>query len=136
MTAKWVAELISGRGGERIGSIYGEWIKLRGYTWLSPNVEHEFRDGGGVARNWLARKQRGVVRVKEGMTVRELESIVEEEDFRGYPVVIDWRGLEDGQEEEEVLLGYVIRRKLEAALRTFSFFFQISPLSFNVKFLF
>lgn len=129
MTSKWVAESISSAvTGKSTGSIYTEWIKLRQYPWLPPNVEHEFRDGGHSARDWLVERRAHTVTLREGMSIGEIREIVNRREYRGYPIVIENESLEEGSSErEDILLGYVIRSTLEIVLSASVLSFLLSP---------
>ncbi|MEQ2164452.1 H(+)/Cl(-) exchange transporter 5 [Goodea atripinnis] len=98
MTSKWVADAL-GREG-----IYEAHIRLNGYPFLEPKEEFEH---SSLAVD-VMRPRRGdpalAVLTQDGMTVEEVETIVESTHYSGFPVVVS--------QESQRLVGFVLRRDL------------------------
>uniref|UniRef100_A0A3P9IL37 Chloride channel protein n=2 Tax=Oryzias latipes TaxID=8090 RepID=A0A3P9IL37_ORYLA len=98
MTSKWVADAL-GREG-----IYEAHIRLNGYPFLEAKEEI---DHNSLAVDVMT-PRRGdpalTVLTQEGMTVGEVESLIESTRFSGFPVVLS--------QESQRLVGFVLRRDL------------------------
>uniref|UniRef100_A0A8C7Z7J4 Chloride channel protein n=1 Tax=Oryzias sinensis TaxID=183150 RepID=A0A8C7Z7J4_9TELE len=98
MTSKWVADAL-GREG-----IYEAHIRLNGYPFLEAKEEIEHNS---LAVDVMT-PRRGdpalTVLTQEGMTVGEVESLIESTRFSGFPVVVS--------QESQRLVGFVLRRDL------------------------
>ncbi|KAF5355341.1 hypothetical protein D9758_006073 [Tetrapyrgos nigripes] len=100
MTAKWVGDALGQDG------IYSVWIAMKQYPWLSPM---EYHDRGETAAD-VMRKTQSLVVIEDGeWTLKDLDGLLKEHDFHGFPVV-----------KEEELIGYVTRDKLGAMIDSFS----------------
>ncbi|KAM3857537.1 LOW QUALITY PROTEIN: H(+)/Cl(-) exchange transporter 5-like [Diretmus argenteus] len=98
MTSKWVADAF-GREG-----IYEAHIRLNGYPFLEPKEEF---DHNSLAVDVMRPRRTDpalVVLTQEGMTVGEVESLVESTHYSGFPVVVS--------QESQRLVGFVLRRDL------------------------
>jgi len=95
MTAKWVGDAF-GKDG-----IYSVWIAMRQYPWLPPV---DYRDKGETAAQIMTSIDR-LVTIEDGCTWSELNDLVKNYNFHGFPVV------RDGE-----LVGYVTRDKLITSL--------------------
>ncbi|KAJ8007855.1 hypothetical protein DPEC_G00098520 [Dallia pectoralis] len=102
MTSKWVADAF-GREG-----IYEAHIRLNGYPFLEPKEEY----GSKALAQDVMRPRRAdpalAVLTQEGMSVGEVEAMVADTDYSGFPVVV----CEDSQR----LVGFVLRRDLVISL--------------------
>ncbi|XP_037832340.1 H(+)/Cl(-) exchange transporter 5 isoform X3 [Kryptolebias marmoratus] len=98
MTSKWVADAF-GREG-----IYEAHIRLNGYPFLEAKEEFEH---SSLAVD-VMRPRRGdpalAVLTQDGMTVEEVENLVENTHYSGFPVVVS--------QESQRLVGFVLRRDL------------------------
>uniref|UniRef100_A0A8C2XHB7 Chloride channel protein n=1 Tax=Cyclopterus lumpus TaxID=8103 RepID=A0A8C2XHB7_CYCLU len=98
MTSKWVADAL-GREG-----IYEAHIRLNGYPFLEPKEEF----GHSSLTVDVMRPRRSdpalAVLTQEGMTVGEVEALVESTRYSGFPVVVS--------QESQRLVGFVLRRDL------------------------
>ncbi|GAA6011717.1 hypothetical protein JCM10207_004221 [Rhodosporidiobolus poonsookiae] len=103
MTAKFTGDFFSKDG------IYETWINLRNYPFLNNKVD--YRRDTVLARHVMTKTREIVCVSDEGWTVSRLESLLDEHDYRGFPVV---RTLRDN-----ILLGYMGRVELEDALKQF-----------------
>ncbi|GAA5827318.1 hypothetical protein JCM11251_003762 [Rhodosporidiobolus azoricus] len=100
MVAKFTGDYFSKDG------IYETWINLRNYPFLNNKVEYR-RDT--VLAHHVMTPATGIICVSdEGWAVSRLEGLLDQEDFRGFPVV---RTLAD-----RVLLGYLGRVELQDAI--------------------
>lgn len=98
MVSKWVADAF-GKDG-----IYPTWIAMRQYPWLPAR---EYRDKGETAAH-VMKPAANLVVVRDdghGCTLKELDTLVRAQSFRGFPVV-----------HGEQLLGIVMRDRLRACL--------------------
>ncbi|XP_078601546.1 H(+)/Cl(-) exchange transporter 4-like isoform X1 [Branchiostoma floridae x Branchiostoma japonicum] len=102
MTSKWVGDAFGKEG------IYDAHIHLNGYPFL--DAKEEFKHTTIAAD--IMRPRRGdpplVVIEQDNMTVEELETLLQEEDYNGFPVVVS--------KETQLLVGFVLRRDLSLAL--------------------
>ncbi|GAA5864849.1 hypothetical protein JCM8547_009250 [Rhodosporidiobolus lusitaniae] len=104
MVAKFTGDYFSKDG------VYEAWINLRNYPFLNNKVD--YRRDTVIASHVMTKGSEVVVVSDEGWTVSRLEGLLEEYDFRGFPVV---KTLED-----RVLLGYIGRVELQEALALFN----------------
>uniref|UniRef100_A0AAX7VVJ3 Chloride channel protein n=1 Tax=Astatotilapia calliptera TaxID=8154 RepID=A0AAX7VVJ3_ASTCA len=98
MTSKWVADAF-GREG-----IYEAHIRLNGYPFLEPKEEFEHSSLAVDVMRPRRMDPALAVLTQEGMTVGEVESLVESTHFSGFPVVVS--------SESQRLVGFVLRRDL------------------------
>ncbi|KAF7317887.1 Chloride channel protein [Mycena kentingensis (nom. inval.)] len=98
MTAKWVGDAFGKDGG-----IYAVWIALRGYPWL-PSVNYQDK-GPDTGAQLMRPLDRLVVIQDQDETIAELDALLNEHDFHGFPVV-----------RNQAFLGLVTRDKLRSAL--------------------
>ncbi|GAA5982488.1 hypothetical protein JCM11641_006131 [Rhodosporidiobolus odoratus] len=100
MVAKFTGDYFSKDG------IYEAWINLRNYPFLNNKVE--YRRDTVLARHVMT-KADGIVCVSdEGWSVARLEELLDQEDYRGFPVV--------NKLAEKILLGYIGQVELRQAL--------------------
>ncbi|CAK5273784.1 unnamed protein product [Mycena citricolor] len=97
MTAKWVGDAMGKDGG-----IYAVWIAMRGYPWLPPV---HFQDKGEIASQIMRPVERLVVIENDRETVSDLETMLKDHEFHGFPVV-----------HRQEYLGFVTRDRLATAL--------------------
>ncbi|KAJ7918813.1 Cl-channel protein [Mycena leptocephala] len=97
MTAKWVGDAFGKDGG-----IYAVWIAMRGYPWLPPV---DFEDRGDTGAHLMRPVERLVVIEDERETVADLDTLLKDHDFHGFPVV-----------RRQDFLGFVTRDKLRLAI--------------------
>ncbi|GJN90019.1 hypothetical protein Rhopal_003015-T1 [Rhodotorula paludigena] len=102
MVAKFTGDYFSKNG------IYETWINLRNYPFL--NTKAEYRRDTVLARHVMTPSNQLVCVSDEGWTVSRLEGLLEQEYYRGFPIV--------RTEKDRVLLGYVGRAELQEALAT------------------
>uniref|UniRef100_A0A4W6FNS7 Chloride channel protein n=1 Tax=Lates calcarifer TaxID=8187 RepID=A0A4W6FNS7_LATCA len=98
MTSKWVADAF-GREG-----IYEAHIRLNGYPFLEPKEEFEH---SSLTVDVMRPKRSDpalAVLTQEGMTVGQVEALVESTHYSGFPVVVS--------QESQRLVGFVLRRDL------------------------
>uniref|UniRef100_A0A671V4V3 Chloride channel protein n=1 Tax=Sparus aurata TaxID=8175 RepID=A0A671V4V3_SPAAU len=98
MTSKWVADAF-GREG-----IYEAHIRLNGYPFLEPKEEF---DHSSLAVDVMRPRRSDpalAVLTQDGMTVGEVEALVESTHYSGFPVVVS--------PESQRLVGFVLRRDL------------------------
>ncbi|XP_028671358.1 H(+)/Cl(-) exchange transporter 5 isoform X1 [Erpetoichthys calabaricus] len=98
MTSKWVADAI-GREG-----IYDAHIRLNGYPFL--DTKEEFRHKTLAMDVMRPRRNDPPVTVltQEGMTVEDMEALISETTYSGFPVVVS--------RESQRLVGFVLRRDI------------------------
>lgn len=102
MTSKWVADAL-GREG-----IYEAHIRLNGYPFLEPKEEfHHKTLAVDVMRPRRSDPPLSVLR-ENGMTVEEVERLISDTTYSGFPVVIT--------QESQRLVGFVLRRDLVISL--------------------
>ncbi|XP_061664887.1 H(+)/Cl(-) exchange transporter 5-like [Syngnathoides biaculeatus] len=98
MTSKWVADAF-GREG-----IYEAHIRLNGYPFLEPKEEFEHSSSAeDVMRPRRADPPLAVL-TQDGMTLAQVEELVESTRFSGFPVVVS--------QQSQRLVGFVLRRDL------------------------
>ncbi|XP_030635608.1 H(+)/Cl(-) exchange transporter 5 isoform X3 [Chanos chanos] len=102
MTSKWVADAL-GREG-----IYEAHIRLNGYPFLEPKEEFKHKT---LAVD-VMRPRRGdgplAMLTRSGMTVGEVEALVDDTSYNGFPVVVS--------KDSQWLVGFVLRRDLVISL--------------------
>ncbi|XP_070785605.1 H(+)/Cl(-) exchange transporter 5 [Enoplosus armatus] len=98
MTSKWVADAF-GREG-----IYEAHIRLNGYPFLEPKEEFEHSSLAVDVMRPRRSDPALAVLTQEGMTVGEVEALVESTHYSGFPVVVS--------SESQRLVGFVLRRDL------------------------
>ncbi|KAF9462921.1 Cl-channel protein [Collybia nuda] len=98
MTSKWVGDAL-GKDG-----IYSVWIAMRQYPWLPPVT---YYDKGETGAHIMKHLDELVVIEDEESSVSDLDNILENHDFNGYPVV-----------RKGELLGFITREKLKQAIRS------------------
>lgn len=107
MTSKWVADAL-GREG-----IYEAHIRLNGYPFLE--AKEEFRHKT-LATDVMRPRQSGPplsVLTQSGMTVEEVERLIVDTTYSGFPVVIS--------HQSQRLVGFVLRRDLVISLGEYLF---------------
>uniref|UniRef100_A0A671N609 Chloride channel protein n=1 Tax=Sinocyclocheilus anshuiensis TaxID=1608454 RepID=A0A671N609_9TELE len=98
MTSKWVADAL-GREG-----IYEAHIRLNGYPFLEPKEEFSHKTlAMDVMRPRRSDPPLSVI-MQDGMSVEEVESLIAETSYSGFPVVVS--------HESQRLVGFVQRRDL------------------------
>ncbi|KAJ7080270.1 Cl-channel protein [Mycena crocata] len=97
MTAKWIGDAFGKDGG-----IYAVWIAMRGYPWLPPI---DFQDKGETGAHLMRPVERLVVIEDERETVADLDGMLNDNDYHGFPVV-----------RRQEFLGFITRDKLQLAL--------------------
>jgi len=102
MTSKWVGDALGKEG------IYDEHIHLNGYPFL--DSKEEFTHTTLAADVMKPRRNASplICIPKTGSTVGELEHLMEEYRFNGFPVIVD--------HESQMLSGFVTRRDLKVAI--------------------
>ncbi|GAA5895612.1 uncharacterized protein JCM6883_001562 [Sporobolomyces salmoneus] len=100
MVAKFTADYFSKDG------IYETWINLRNYPFL--NNKAEYRRDDVLVKHVMTKWNELSCLTDEGWTVSQLEHILDEQDYRGFPIV--------SSGEDRILVGYIGRVELEAAL--------------------
>lgn len=101
MTSKWVGDAL-GKDG-----IYGVWITMRRYPWLS---QADYHDQGETGASFMKPFDHLVVIQDEECTIAEIRHLLQQYTYDGFPVV---RG--------HNLVGYVTRIALEQALDRLAF---------------
>lgn len=102
VTAKWVGDAF-GRGG-----IYDAHIELNGYPFLDNKEEYNYTSLAADVMKPRPNEPPLSVFNQEGMTLGEIEHILKETTYTGYPVVVS--------QESQYLVGYVLRRDLQIAI--------------------
>ncbi|GAA5827847.1 hypothetical protein JCM5353_005667 [Sporobolomyces roseus] len=100
MVAKFTADYFSKDG------IYETWINLRNYPFL--NNKAEYRRDDILVKHVMTQYNEMSCVTDEGWTVSELQGLLDEQDYRGFPIV--------NNAEDRILLGYIGRVELLAAL--------------------
>ncbi|GAA5879751.1 hypothetical protein JCM16303_004161 [Sporobolomyces ruberrimus] len=100
MVAKFTADYFSKDG------IYETWINLRNYPFL--NNKAEYRRDDVLVKHVMTKWNELTCLTDEGWTISHLEDLLDEQDYRGFPII---RSASD-----RVLLGYIGRVELVAAL--------------------
>ncbi|KAH0630746.1 hypothetical protein JD844_003929 [Phrynosoma platyrhinos] len=104
MTSKWVADAI-GREG-----IYDAHIRLNGYPFLEAKEEFSHKT---LAMDVMRPRRSDpplTVLTQDSMTVEDVEAVVSETTYSGYPVVVS--------KESQRLVGFVLRRDLIISIET------------------
>jgi len=102
VTAKWVGDAL-GKGG-----IYDAIIELNGYPFLDNKEEFNYTSLASDVMNPRPSEPPLSVLTQEGMTLNEVEKILKNSTFTGYPVVVS--------QESQYLVGYVLRRDMQIAI--------------------
>jgi chloride channel 3/4/5 len=102
VTAKWVGDAF-GRGG-----IYDAQIELNGYPFLDNKEEINYTSLAADVMKPKPNEAPLSVFTQEGMSLNEIELILKETTYTGYPVVVS--------RESQYLVGYVLRRDLQIAI--------------------
>ena len=102
VTAKWVGDAF-GRGG-----IYDAQIELNGYPFLDNKEEYNYTTLAADVMKPGPNEPPLSVFTQEGMSLAEIELILKETTYTGYPVVVS--------KESQYLVGYVLRRDLLIAI--------------------
>ncbi|KAJ7493396.1 Cl-channel protein [Mycena galericulata] len=97
MASKWVGDAFGKDGG-----IYAVWIAMRGYPWLPPI---DFHDHGETGAHLMRPLQRLVVIEDERESLAELDELLNDHDFHGFPVV-----------RQQEFLGFITRDKLQSVI--------------------
>ncbi|GAA5830043.1 hypothetical protein JCM3766R1_006747 [Sporobolomyces carnicolor] len=100
MVAKFTADYFSKDG------IYETWINLRNYPFL--NNKAEYRRDDVLVKHVMTQWRDLICVTDEGWSVSQLEQLLHEQDYRGFPIV---RNAKD-----RVLVGYIGRVELAAAV--------------------
>ncbi|KAI9611618.1 hypothetical protein H4Q26_008573 [Puccinia striiformis f. sp. tritici PST-130] len=98
MISKFTADYFSTDG------IYEAWIHFRGYPYLSP--KEDFQPEGVTASQVMVKEL--VTLSAQGQTLASLEEVVDQYEFNGFPIVLDF--------QNNLLLGYVPSNELRFAL--------------------
>ncbi|KAF8196803.1 chloride channel [Mycena galopus ATCC 62051] len=99
MASKWVGDAFGKDGG-----IYAAWIAMRGYPWLPP-VDFEDRGAQDTGAQLMRPLERLVMIEDERNTVVDLDNLLKDHDFHGFPVV-----------RRQEFLGFVTRDKLRLTI--------------------
>ncbi|KAK0393849.1 hypothetical protein QR680_000430 [Steinernema hermaphroditum] len=103
MFAKWVGDAICNLG------IYDAHIELNGYPFLDNKGEYPYSTVAGQVMKPGAAGSDGLrVMYQDSMTVGDIEMLLRETDFNGFPVVVS--------EENMFLVGFCTRRDIQLAL--------------------
>jgi chloride channel 3/4/5 len=102
VTAKWVGDAF-GHGG-----IYDAHIELNGYPYLDNKEEFNYTTLAADVMKPRANEAPLCVLTQEGMNLNQIETMLRETTFTGYPVIIS--------RESQYLVGYVLRRDLQIAI--------------------
>ncbi|GAA6013991.1 hypothetical protein JCM11491_003479 [Sporobolomyces phaffii] len=100
MVAKFTADYFSKDG------IYETWINLRNYPFL--NNKAEYRRDDILVKHVMTKWNELMCLTDEGWTISQLEGLLDEQDYRGFPIV--------QSAKDRVLLGYIGRVELLLAL--------------------
>ncbi|GAA5857309.1 hypothetical protein JCM9279_005130 [Rhodotorula babjevae] len=111
MVAKFTGDYFSKNG------IYETWINLRGYPFL--NNKLDYRRDTVLARQVMTPVADLACVTDEGWEVSRLEALLDEEDWRGFPILKTMRS--------RVILGYVGRAELREALAQLRHVSEVTP---------
>ncbi|GAA5956912.1 hypothetical protein JCM3765_006638 [Sporobolomyces pararoseus] len=100
MVAKFTADYFSKDG------IYETWINLRNYPFL--NNKAEYRRDDILVKHVMTKWNELTCLTDEGWTVSQLEGLLDEQDYRGFPIV--------HSAQDRLLVGYLDRVELLSAL--------------------
>ncbi|GAA5983957.1 hypothetical protein JCM5350_001806 [Sporobolomyces pararoseus] len=100
MVAKFTADYFSKDG------IYETWINLRNYPFL--NNKAEYRRDDVLVKHVMTKWNELTCLTDEGWTVSQLEGLLDEQDYRGFPIVHN--------AQNRLLVGYLDRVELLSAL--------------------
>ncbi|XP_065669027.1 H(+)/Cl(-) exchange transporter 5 isoform X2 [Hydra vulgaris] len=103
MTCKWVSEAF----GQ--DSVYIEHIRLKGYPYLDTKEEYTNPSLAADVMNPRRYTEPLTCITKSGFTVKDIEDLLEENKYNGFPVVVS--------KETQILSGFVTRRDLKVALQ-------------------
>lgn len=102
LIAKWVGDAF-GRGG-----IYDAHIELNGYPYLDNKEEYNYTTLAADVMRPRPNETPLSVITQDNMTLDEIEALLKDTDYSGYPVVVS--------RESQYLVGYVLRRDLRIAI--------------------
>ncbi|KAK4055889.1 chloride channel [Microbotryomycetes sp. JL221] len=100
MVAKFTADFASKDG------IYETWISIRNYPFLNNKVD--YRRDSVLARHVMTKSSEVVYVSDEGMTLDRLDTLLDNEEYRGFPIV---RTMSD-----KIVIGCIARNELRSAL--------------------
>ncbi|KAI7129323.1 chloride channel protein 3 [Hortaea werneckii] len=103
MLSKWVGDAFGKRG------IYESWISIQGYPFLDNKIDDAVVPDVPV-NNIMTRVEDLICIIATGHTISSLQELLQEHQFRGYPVITSLR--------DPTLLGYISRTELAFALST------------------
>ncbi|KAI7181776.1 chloride channel protein 3, partial [Hortaea werneckii] len=103
MLSKWVGDAFGKRG------IYESWISIQGYPFLDNKIDDAVVPDVPV-NNIMTRVEDLICITATGHTISSLQELLQERQFRGYPVIASLR--------DPTLLGYISRTELAFALST------------------
>ncbi|GAB1741811.1 hypothetical protein NU219Hw_g7219t1 [Hortaea werneckii] len=103
MLSKWVGDAFGKRG------IYESWISIQGYPFLDNKIDDAVVPDVPV-NNIMTRVEDLICITATGHTISSLQELLQEHQFRGYPVIASLR--------DPTLLGYISRTELAFALST------------------
>lgn len=102
MTSKWVGDALGKEG------IYDEHILLNGYPYLDTKEEFTHTTLAGDVMKPKRNAAPLTCIPKNGFTVGEIEQLLDDYRFNGFPVIVD--------EQSQMLTGFVSRRDLKVAI--------------------
>ncbi|BGP01071.1 Anion/proton exchange transporter GEF1 [Rhodotorula toruloides] len=111
MVAKFTGDYISKEG------IYETWINLRNYPFL--NNKADYRRDTVLARHVMTPSHELACISDEGWTLSRLEALLDEHEYRGFPVV--------RTERDRLVLGYISRADLQDAIEHARRVVAVSP---------
>ncbi|GAA6060345.1 hypothetical protein JCM10212_004529 [Sporobolomyces blumeae] len=111
MVAKFTADYFSKDG------IYETWINLRNYPFL--NNKAEYRRDTVLVKHVMTKWNELSCVTDEGWTASELEGLLDEHDYRGFPIVTSL--------DRRVLVGYIGRVELREALDQLRYVEEATP---------
>ncbi|KAI7306151.1 chloride channel protein 3 [Hortaea werneckii] len=103
MLSKWVGDAFGKRG------IYESWISIQGYPFLDNKIDDAVVPDVPV-NNIMTRVEDLICITATGHSISSLQELLQEHQFRGYPVIASLR--------DPTLLGYISRTELAFALST------------------
>jgi chloride channel 3/4/5 len=104
MISKWVGDAISPQG------IYESWIHFNGYPFLDNRDDNSAAVPDVPASHVMTRIEDLVVITATGHTIQSLKHLLNENQYRGFPVIDNPR--------DAILLGYISRTELDFALQS------------------
>ncbi|CAG8506984.1 4797_t:CDS:10 [Paraglomus occultum] len=99
MISKWVGDAFDKEG------VYDAWIRLNGYPFLDTKVEYIWNT---LASQVMTRVEDLTVITATGHTIHSLDELLQDVDYKGFPVINNGREL--------LLIGYISRSELRYAL--------------------